>query len=197
RRAIMAGVTLTRSECDQGRTPTMCLVCGQASAQHQNVTLVNQNQFAMASHLTGVGGMQPGCTALLPLCPQHADVFSSRGRALVPLLCLGGFFLTFVVAGVGVLIFSLSGKTALGMLVCFLPGFLVAAGLVVGAVLHYWIGRFTKVTVTQVNERGVTLTNISDRFVDALEAHRGRAGGPKRAADHEPRRRGRLPRGRE
>lgn len=188
----MPSVTLTHRECKRAETPPVCLVCGKSGTKHRDVMLANQHPFAHVSYLYGIGDMRAGAEASLPLCREHAAAFSPWVRVRVPLMCVGGAFLGVLLSLLGILAFKLAGYGILGLFVCFLPAFFLGICLVAGATVSSWLRFARNLRVGQVDDRGVTLDNVSEQFADALEDYRD-----DRVPDEDEPRRRRSSRGRD
>jgi hypothetical protein len=170
----MANVTLRRHECRRDGTPRVCLVCGKKGAAHRKVTLQHHNSLTMAAQVLTSGGLEWSREVWAPLCAKHATAFSTTNRLLIVLLGVGGLFGSLIGSGIGMIVFASSGRPGLGALVCLMPGLLTFFGLAIFLTVHFWGSFLTSVQPTHIDRRGVTLSNVHSRFLDALDDQRDR-----------------------
>jgi hypothetical protein len=171
----MARIKLGRHEAEEGDLPQQCIRCGAPQ------TLVKRKSFSWHPQWVYVlllVGLLPclivaliltkRMTAAIPLCEQHKSYWLKRNAwiwgtcFIVAMACVGAFAL--VVQGAerkaprGE---DLSGLVCLGSTLAGL------VWLVVAAVIQH-----LTIRPTQITDTSITLTNVSDKFVDAVDDYR-------------------------
>lgn len=186
----MATVRLRRFEVDEGLLPPVCLRCGAKATLHSAKKFTRHPLWVLVFVVLGLG--LPGIvvativglilarhvTIITPLCDEHRNYF-----ALQSWLFYGGF---------GILAFGVLLTIALITLTDASPGRngQLVFGMVCGGgglvALAWWIGalvvRGLGIRVTEITDRGITLTNVSEEFVDAVELRRHRLRMQEKAA---------------
>jgi hypothetical protein len=146
----MANVTLTKSECDRGRLPGVCMFCGAPA------TVRRRKSFIATGWLTSTR-----MVLHIPACDRHANYWVRQAVILV------GTALVVVALGfaASVLLEELGkplGLLAIVATVVLLLGWLVLLGVCMS------IG----VRPTEVTEASLRLTGVHVAFIAALEAER-------------------------
>jgi hypothetical protein len=188
----MATVRLRRFEVDEGLLPPVCLRCGAKATLRRTKKFTRHPLWVLVFVVLGLG--LPGIvvativglvlarhvTILTPLCDEHRNHFALQSWSFY-----GGF---------GMLAFGVALATALMTLTDASPGRngQLVFGMVCGGgglvALAWWIGalvvRGLGIRVTEITDRSITLTNVSEDFVDAMEVHRHHLRMQEKTAEH-------------
>jgi hypothetical protein len=159
----MAEILLGRHELEEGALPGVCVVCGADQATPVKTKL---HVIVAENPLIRTFRVQDGW---LPCCSLHQWHFFRRqihifGGALCMAMFLPCLALTALVVGPFV------RETPFGW-VCAIVALVVP--VLVGLGIMY-LGRFGNVQAGDITDAGVLMTNVADRFVDAVTAARAR-----------------------
>jgi hypothetical protein len=167
---IMPKVRLRRYEAEDGRLPRVCMCCGAPSDVEKIKTFSWTPPWvgflillSILPYIIVALVLTQRCRARVPLCNQHSNHWS--WRVLATLLS----FFAIIVVGVGavVLMSAAAGKQGgdtLGMLSCF-----GSIGLFVAWLIVLYVIQQTAIRPTEITERSITLTHVSEDFIRAME----------------------------
>jgi hypothetical protein len=167
----MASIFLKRRELAGGeRLPKVCVVCGRRG-RPTDVTLRHRSNLPFSPGAVTITQFQE---AVLPLCSAHRDYFERLN--------------VFILAGFGILALLLISAA-----VCFflfgLGAFAVFFLLFVFCVLVFGFVSFFvsmgRTRASAIEDRGVWLANVSEKFVEALEDLRDDRAERRRERDRE------------
>ena len=161
----MAEIHLGRHELEQGALPAVCAVCGADQATPVKTKLhvqVAENPLFRTLRVQDTW---------LPCCPRHQWHFYRRQiHIFLGALCMAMFLpclgLTVLVLG------PFLRKTSFGWVFAIVS--LVVPVLVGWGIMY--MGRFGNTEAGDITDAGVLMTNVADRFVDAVKGSPGRKG---------------------
>lgn len=172
----MAKVHLTRYEVEERLLPALCMKCGAAAMVDKKKAFAWHPPWVLALILFGVLPcaivaliLTKRMTVMAPLCDEHKSHWSWRSWFI------GLGFAALVVLGIGAIALIAADDNRrgagqqLGGLVC---GATAVAGLI--WLFAVAIIQQTAIRTTKITDRGITLTNVSRTFIDALEEDRAR-----------------------
>jgi hypothetical protein len=163
----MATLRLGRYEIERYDMPEVCLRCGARARHYKSKRFVWSPPWLLILLLAGVfpyaiaaGATQRQIRVTVPLCDRHR--WHWGGRTAVICLALLGIFILFFAA------IALAGAADLHPAAVFIP-FLV--------LLVAWLGMTIFLAVTmirpaEITDRSLTLTGVSEAFVEALNEER-------------------------
>lgn len=163
----MADIYLRNRECDKGGTPTVCCVCGKRKAAPL------QMKFRVRLYSFGNTTVYRIRDGWLPFCAEDKAKHQRRGWIMLGMF--GVTFLVFVFVIFGAMFLSMATGGAIfqrtgpllpctGFGLCFV---MLLATIITAIVIH--IG---SVRATEINEGGVRVINVHDKFVVAVEEAR-------------------------
>jgi hypothetical protein len=178
----MPSIRLRYSEVSRKNTlPNVCMRCGGEAARDVSK---NFSWYPFWVPFLILGGLIPFIVVAIlltkrmkvpvPLCQAHASHWSRRnwiiygGLACVVLLC-GGLF----VAAALLSEFNRANPqrdNTLGGLLCVAPAVVFLAWAIIAT-----IAQNSAIRPTEITDRSITLTNVSNDFIDAVEEQRDRA----------------------
>jgi hypothetical protein len=151
----MASIFLKRRELGGGeRLPRVCIVCGRRG-RPTDVLLRHRLSLPLPSYNITITTFQE---AVLPLCGQHEDYFTRLNKFYY--LAFGFLALLMLAAAASFFLFGL-GVFAL----FFLPFVFCTFVFIVTDI----IVTLSRTRATSIDDRGVWMAKVSERFVNALE----------------------------
>jgi hypothetical protein len=171
----MARITITRTEIHEELLPGRCMACGEKAVVRKSKNFSWHPPWVIALIFFGLLPwaivaiiMTKRMTVEVPLCERHKRYWFTRnliiyvGLGLVGLIGLGSIVVMAALSerrrGPAS---DLTGMVCFGVVVIFLVWLLTMAIL-----------QFVSIRPTEITDRRITLTNVSQVFVDALEADR-------------------------
>jgi len=160
-------VRLTRREARDGRLPRVCLVCGARASGCKSKVMSWHPPWVYILLLAGVLPfpivalvMQKRMRVEAPLCRRHQNHWLVRTLTIV-LSLVGG-----IVIGCGLLMFASqrAGRADNTGLICIGIALLGGLWLLLVAILS-----LTAVRPQEITDDSITLTGVSDEFIDAME----------------------------
>jgi hypothetical protein len=166
----MATVWLERRDCVESNFPDVCLKCGRVTVRAQRVKEDFPGSFLSIDFTPGLFSrrLAPGRAPpkpCFPMCDKHRHHWQHRSTILGSALFAG---VAVLVAGCGVLVF---GSQELGWVIDAIGLALIVLVLVCLALTIPGVATFvlrqTGIRATEVSERGIILTGVSEQFADA------------------------------
>jgi hypothetical protein len=160
---------MSRFEVDEGLLPPVCMQCGKVATIFKAKRFSWYPSWAIYLSVFVAATLTARMTVRVPLCQDHQNHW--LWRALFIWIGLG----IVVFLGFGALIFMATQEhqpgvgTPLGGLICFGSGFLALAWLIAAAIIQH-----TGIRPNEITDKGITLTNVSRGFIDALYEDRRR-----------------------
>jgi hypothetical protein len=157
----MAEVVLHRHELEKGGLPAVCVRCGAGRA---TPVMTKLHVIAAENPLYMTLRVQD---AWLPLCPKHQwHFYRNRIHVIAGALCMAMFLpcLGLTALVLGPFVSDLKFGWVFGIVALVAP-------VVVGFIVMY-IGKYGNVQAGDVTEEGWLVTNVSDRFIKAVQVAR-------------------------
>src|ERR1700687_2939585 len=166
----MSSIRMTHREAE-GRLPMVCMACGQ-KASERRTNMFRWSPMGMVWGFGGYGGLISLALSKykaveVPLCSEHRNHF---WKPTIGMLIIIGIFVVVFLSGFVCAVVVMAAK---------LPGFIPffffvgAFAYLIPALIWYTIhvrGKYLR--AEEIDDRGITLTNVSSGFVRAFKKKR-------------------------